>query len=366
LGFKATHYPDANKSNMKKYIFTNFILATILLIINSANVFAVEKNSEWNDIYHKIKNIDIRGCANYEDLALKALNLAEVDSSDTDKVNVAKSLEILSRVYIAKKQYAKAEARIERSLHLLEKSAEKHNYNIDKNLSYTYGFNSGQLIVLFFLEDKRTDFNKTCFRISKFYAMINNEIAKKDKNIKRTNIDDPVTRKLWNADAERLWNTAFNNKSLSKIKSSFTEKKLNRQPAEKHFIISKYPASSCLGKGFIKAALFNYKGAIIEFSKEITFYPKSTYGYLYLGITKKLMQDESGAKENFLKAMEIDPENTFAYNALNRVDPIMLRSIFMFAFPKNRENISLYKNMAIDAINAQLERTITEQTGYGF
>ncbi|NTV05681.1 MAG: hypothetical protein HGA59_04130 [Chlorobiaceae bacterium] len=347
---------------MKKYLTANFITAIALIIISATNVSAVEENSEWDNIYNKIKNIDIRDFADYEHLALKTLELAKKNSSDTDRVNVAKSLEILSRVYIAKKQYTDAEVQLERSLQILEKSAENHNYHINNNLARTYGFNSGQLIVLFFLEDKRTDFNKICFRISKFYALTNNEISKKDTAVKQTDIDTSVTQTLWNVDAEKLWNTALHNTSLLKAKSGFAAKTINRQPKEKNIIVSNHPE---LGKGFIKAARLNYGAARIDFSKEIALNPESPYGYVYLGITKKLIRDDSGAKEDFSKAAEIDPENAITYKSLYTVNRENLKNIFLFVFPKKIESISFYTNMAIAAINAQIERTNSGQTRYG-
>lgn len=66
--------------------------------------------------------------------------------------------------------------------------------------------------------------------------------------------------------------------------------------------------------GIAKAIQKDYKGAILEFSKEIKLHPDNFKTYLYRAYAKEGLLDYKGAIQDYDKAIQLKPDNAEAHN----------------------------------------------------
>ena len=65
--------------------------------------------------------------------------------------------------------------------------------------------------------------------------------------------------------------------------------------------------------GKAKSNLEDYRGAIQDYTKAIELNPNHTYAYNNRGIAKVELEDYSGAIQDYTKAIELNPNHAYAY-----------------------------------------------------
>ena len=73
-------------------------------------------------------------------------------------------------------------------------------------------------------------------------------------------------------------------------------------------------AEEYFNKGYLKAELNDFKGAIVEYTKSIKIDPNDAETYYNRGVSKRNLKDFKGAILDYTKAIELDPNKIDAYN----------------------------------------------------